>query len=435
MSKIICDVCGTSYPETATQCPICGYVNSGNTQGVSGDTQDNDFSGGYNYVKGGRFSKSNVRKRNQGKGVQPAVRNTTAAKFAQGEEREPKSTKGLVITAVVLMLAIIAVVAYVAVRFFGTGGTRKPSDLDTSVPVSNSTTEATVSQPAVIPCESIQLDVANITFDKLNTSRMIYATPSPANTTDTITYKSDNESVATVTPDGKVTAVGSGQATITITCGKAIAKCTVASTAEDPTADTQNTTTPSTTESKETLRLNRQDITFKSAGDTWVLYNGNIGKTQITWSSDDPSVAKFEGGKVTAVGGGMTKVHAEYNGQKVSCIIRCTFSGGTSKPGIDGNGGGVSEDGGGSSAGNSGGSAKIYSQFGAPVSDVTIGVGDSLKLTLKDSSGKTVDATWTINGSGCTLSGNSVTGATSGSRCTVSTTYNGTTYSCVVRVG
>ena len=26
MSKIICDICGTSYPETATQCPICGCV-------------------------------------------------------------------------------------------------------------------------------------------------------------------------------------------------------------------------------------------------------------------------------------------------------------------------------------------------------------------------------------------------------------------------
>ena len=26
MSKIICDVCGTRYPETADQCPICGHI-------------------------------------------------------------------------------------------------------------------------------------------------------------------------------------------------------------------------------------------------------------------------------------------------------------------------------------------------------------------------------------------------------------------------
>ena len=25
MSKVICDICGTSYPDTADRCPICGY--------------------------------------------------------------------------------------------------------------------------------------------------------------------------------------------------------------------------------------------------------------------------------------------------------------------------------------------------------------------------------------------------------------------------
>ena len=24
MSKIICEICGTTYPETASHCPICG---------------------------------------------------------------------------------------------------------------------------------------------------------------------------------------------------------------------------------------------------------------------------------------------------------------------------------------------------------------------------------------------------------------------------
>ena len=26
MNKVICDICGTSYPETSEQCPICGYT-------------------------------------------------------------------------------------------------------------------------------------------------------------------------------------------------------------------------------------------------------------------------------------------------------------------------------------------------------------------------------------------------------------------------
>ena len=29
MNKIICDVCGTDYPETAAQCPICGCASAG----------------------------------------------------------------------------------------------------------------------------------------------------------------------------------------------------------------------------------------------------------------------------------------------------------------------------------------------------------------------------------------------------------------------
>ena len=26
MSKTICEICGTSYPDNADKCPICGYV-------------------------------------------------------------------------------------------------------------------------------------------------------------------------------------------------------------------------------------------------------------------------------------------------------------------------------------------------------------------------------------------------------------------------
>ena len=36
MSKIICDVCGTTYPDSATQCPICGCVRSADVEAVIG---------------------------------------------------------------------------------------------------------------------------------------------------------------------------------------------------------------------------------------------------------------------------------------------------------------------------------------------------------------------------------------------------------------
>ena len=55
MNKIVCYVCGTSYPENATQCPICGYVQTAETSASAGSGE-----GSYTYVIGGRFSKANV---------------------------------------------------------------------------------------------------------------------------------------------------------------------------------------------------------------------------------------------------------------------------------------------------------------------------------------------------------------------------------------
>ncbi len=438
MSKIICDVCGTSYPDTAPQCPICGYVNAGN-QTVSGDTKEDIPSREYTYVKGGRFSKSNVRKRNQsnqvksGKQVpQPVVHNTTVEKTVKSKNKDGQTPKGLIITAVALLLAIIAVIIYISVRFFApiTSGHSGDSILpNVSVESSDPSAE---SKPEVIPCENVKLDASSVTLDKAGASRMIYATASPADTTDTIAYESSNPEIATVSANGKITAVAPGQAVITVTCGKATVQCTVECTMEETTENTTEATTESEeSKSSEEIRLNRADITFSKAGDSWILYSGEIGKTKIQWTSDDTSVAKFEGGKVTAVGSGTTKVYAEYNGQKASCIIRCIFKD-SSNSGIAGNGG-VSEDGGGSGSASAG-NVQIYGPYGSAISDATIKVGENLQLVLKDASGKKVDAAWKLEGSGCTLSGSTVTGVTAKSSCSVSATYNGTTYHCVIRV-
>ena len=67
MNKIVCDLCGASYPETAPQCPICGTAKSGAAKSTSGSET------GYAYVKGGRFSHANVRKRNAGNKELPRV--------------------------------------------------------------------------------------------------------------------------------------------------------------------------------------------------------------------------------------------------------------------------------------------------------------------------------------------------------------------------
>lgn len=387
MSKIVCDVCGTSYPEASSNCPICGSMHAVGRSSSGSTGADNKTSSTYTAVRGGRFSTANVQRRNKAsnvptkkvtttksaktgstakttkatqpaKHVQPAkpvnsskrTKQTTANKKVKREN--DKVTTGLTITAVILVLLIIAVVVYIGLRFFGSGlfgdmGNKKPGTSQTpqdsqnpQVQLPQQTQGQQNPEFVEIPCASLSLDVDSMVLDEIGTSRMLYATPSPADTTSPITYTSSNEDVVIVSADGKVTAVGPGEAEITVSCGAFSKVCYVACTAVSSDETTEAT---EETQADEQFMLNRSDITFSKHGESWLLYSGNIAKNQITWTTDDASVASIEGGKVVAEGSGTTTVYGEYAGQKVSCIIRCNFSSGNQ--GVSGNGGGITEDG------------------------------------------------------------------------------------------
>ncbi len=68
MSKIICDICGTVYPDNAPVCPICGYPHRENEKTISDQSpnQVNPARDAGNHVKGGKFSSRNVKKRHEG---------------------------------------------------------------------------------------------------------------------------------------------------------------------------------------------------------------------------------------------------------------------------------------------------------------------------------------------------------------------------------
>ncbi len=431
MSKIICDVCGTSYPETATQCPICGCVRRGDVHSVDSNTNQKDVVRVNNRVKGGRFSKSNVRKRTRRS--QASAKAAAASQIKKPENGKNEGNKGLVITAVILLLAIIAVVIYIAVRFFLPEFI--PSGAETTNSAVNTTTDPTETTQGEVLCTELTLDVKEIVFEVPNESRMIYATAAPTDTTEAVAYSSSDESIVTVSAEGKVTAVAPGKATITVTCGSQTATCEVECAFTDPTEDTTVPTTDETTEATtepvdNSFKLNRMDITFSRKGDSWVIYDGNVSMSSITWMTDDETIATIENGKVVAVGSGVTKVHGEYNGEKASCIIRCSFGAGNT--GVAGSGGGVSEDGGG--VGGSTGGYKVYTGYGNEASDVSIKVGESFSLHLKNAAGEYVSVTWTVaNTEVCAVNGNSVSGVAAGVT-TVSATHEGVSYSCTVRV-
>lgn len=80
-----------------------------------------------------------------------------------------------------------------------------------------------------IPVESITLDTDKLTLYTNTTpnTATITATLTPSDATDTVKWSSNNTDVATVDQNGKVTAVGDGQTTITAAAGEVSATCAV----------------------------------------------------------------------------------------------------------------------------------------------------------------------------------------------------------------
>ncbi len=350
MSKIICDVCGTAYPDTASQCPICGTAKSEAAVPAAGDS-------GHAYVRGGRFSTANVRRRTGGRqeprraAARPPRRTDASERKAVQSNQEESSgnNRWLVIIAIILVLGIIAVCTFIAAKFIDGFGGFGPQGSTPGATQSDPTSSSSHITPGRIPCETLDISVKEHIFRQVGETLLLEPAFQPTNTTDVIKYSSSDTNVAAVDPNGKVTAVGKGQAVITITCGEKVVACSITCEIEE---------TPP--KPPVTLELNRQDFSLNGYGASHNLYSGELDPKLITWTSDNPEVATVTDGKVVAVGNGVTHVHAEYEGQKVSCIVRCNN---VEKP-VDTK-------------------YKLRTQYG-DAADITIKVGDSVTLQLVD---------------------------------------------------
>ena len=124
--KVICDVCGTTFPETATHCPICGCAKSAAAQTVAGDDAYANAEGttANTYARGGRFAKSNVKRNSRSRASDGRY---SGSRSRQSESQE--SNKGLIAVVIILLLAIIMVVVYIGVNvFFNNAGTNPDAD-------------------------------------------------------------------------------------------------------------------------------------------------------------------------------------------------------------------------------------------------------------------------------------------------------------------
>ena len=432
MSKVICDVCGTAYPETAAQCPICGSAKNSADQTGAAAPVAGEESSGYTYVKGGRFSKRNVRKRNQ------KPRNQDRRPDSPRQEREPedKANTGLVIVVVLLLLAIVAVIIYIGVRFFpaalpdnnpsGTGSSQEstaPSQSEETEP----STQPTETEPG-IPCTKIELSNSVIMLQNAGDTWPLSVLTTPLDTTEAIVYASSDEKVVTVTEAGLVTAVGPGEAVITVTCGSVSDECLISCTFDstDPTDPGKNTFEFQFNTRFVDEHTGYWDSTIDTL--TWKVYKGtpSVAVSEINWISDDPTICTVTDGILTVLSPGTTKIHAEYGGVTYTCIVRCKYKpAGYTDPTEPSTGNDAPVEG-----------PKYKTNKDGQGNDVTIKVGESFNLYLLDAEGNKVDVVWTAEDiSFVTIEGSKITGRAANLKgVKVSTTYEGETYTCLVRI-
>ena len=254
-----------------------------------------------------------------------------------------------------------------------------------------------------VSCTSLTLSAPTVTFEDAGRFFNITFTRTPADCTEPVAFLSSDETVATVSEQGKIVAVNAGSAVITAQCGEQTAQCLV-------TCDFAYVGGETTGDEPAELSLNKDDLTFMNAGEQYTLSVTGVPEgARITWQSSDESVVTVsENGVLTARGKGTATVNAAVDGgSDLTCIVRCNF-----------------ED-------SSGEGACTISN-----SDVTMGVkGETFQISLRDANGDRITGLLWVSSdvSICSVDGTGVVKAEGKGTAYVSTTYNGVSYECIVR--
>lgn len=354
MSKVICDICGTSYPDTADQCPICGCARDFSAENLTDDLIEEEIQE--------TAPRKTAKFAGFGKRTPVFEDDDDDDDFDEDDEDEDedeydddeyddddeddddddddghKSNAPLVILLVIVILALLAVSGFILVKYFlpnvmGPESTA-PSTVETTA-APEETTEPT------IPCENLALTSGgDVVLDGEGANWLINVMALPENTTDKLIYASSDESIVTVDEQGKVTAVGEGTAVITITCGEQELQCTITCDFTPETSVPEETTVPPTepeeteppTEATEPLKdiklkvVRWTDLTFNGPNQGFTFVLDGLRNDEVKWTSEDESVVTVdENGFVTSVGRGNTKIICQYGDQKVEITIRCNW--------------------------------------------------------------------------------------------------------------
>ena len=265
------------------------------------------------------------------------------------EEEEPRHNTLAIVLLTTLIVVLLGVAAFIYLRYF-LPNMGKDESVPTTEVIQEMETTAETAEPTV-PCQ--QMGMLSAAIAELNAEGqqfLLHVKAFPENTTDQIIYTSEDESIATVTEDGKITAVSEGETKIIISCGKVAMDCPVIvkyveetvppTTEETVPEETAAETTPAaeTTGAEEqapqsgtnlknvTLKLKQKDIKLGVYYYHELVLDCDLKPEEVTWSSEHPHIATVdEKGNVTAVKEGTTSITAKYGDQEVQCIVRCVW--------------------------------------------------------------------------------------------------------------
>lgn len=349
MSKIICDICGTTYPDTSECCPICGFSNDSSvelpvsdySEEVSLEEMDvNTSTAPASARKKEIFDFDEVNMEEE-----PEEEYSEQDYDEEEEEEEPRHNTLAIVLLTTLIVVLLGVAAFIYLRYF-LPNMGKDENVATTEVIQEMETTAETAEPTV-PCQ--QMGMLSAAIAELNAEGqqfLLHVKAFPENTTDQIIYTSEDESIATVTEDGKITAVSEGETKIIISCGKVVMDCpvivkyveeTVPPTTEE-TVPEETTPAAETTGAEEqapqsgtnlknvTLKLKQKDIKLGVYYYHELVLDCDLKPEEVTWSSEHPHIATVdEKGNVTAVKEGTTSITAKYGDQEVQCIVRCVW--------------------------------------------------------------------------------------------------------------
>ena len=150
-----------------------------------------------------------------------------------------------------------------------------------------------------VPATSIVVAQSELTMQRGDSAKLTYKVL-PDNTSDDLEFASDNERVARVNKKGKVTAVGTGDATITILA----------------------TSGASSTVDVNVVALNKTELVMRQYDTENLLVLGT--SDTVTWYTSNARIVTVENGKVVGRAEGTAYIYAYVNGCRLSCRVTIT---------------------------------------------------------------------------------------------------------------